>query len=386
MSKIASKICQNSEFDEIRALLAPYTKRAYLVGGYVRDLLLGRECSDYDVEIYDVSPQNFDALMQKIGANCVGKSYFIYKFKNFDLGLPRTESKTGKRHRDFSVKYCNDEREASMRRDFTINAMMINIFNGSLVDCWGGERDLALGVLRHVDNDKFCEDALRVLRGIQFAARLNFAIAPQTIKLMKTLNLGFLSRDRIAAELVKFMRAPRLDVGVEYLYKLDLLKPFFGLDLSERELKNFKRELKNARKFIADERLFLYLASQKFGANVDKIVFDLALPKSFLSVKKQPVCAGEPSLRRLLEISLEMPLNSWLGCYNEGRIKVAKELNIYERKFSPAINASEILAQGFTGAAIGEQIRARQNAAIDEFLKTRSAARKFKPNSGKIKP
>ena len=132
--------------------------------------------------------------------------------------------------------------------------------------------------------------------------------------------------------------------------------------------------------------MFLYLASQKFGANVDKIVFDLALPKSFLSVKKQPVCAGEPSLRRLLEISLEMPLNSWLGCYNEGRIKAAKELNIYERKFSPAINASEILAQGFTGAAIGEQIRARQNAAIDEFLKTRSAARKFKPNSGKIKP
>ena len=95
MSKIGSKICKNKNLKWLRDFLAPYTKRAYIVGGCVRDAMLGKKISDFDVEIYGIDPAKFDALMAQIGACGVGKNYFVYKFKNFDLSLPRTENKTG---------------------------------------------------------------------------------------------------------------------------------------------------------------------------------------------------------------------------------------------------------------------------------------------------
>jgi len=76
----------------------------------------------------------------------------VYKFKNFDLSLPRTENKTGEGHKAFEVAYSDDERAASLRRDFTVNAMMINIFDGSFLDFYGGERDLRRGILRRIDD------------------------------------------------------------------------------------------------------------------------------------------------------------------------------------------------------------------------------------------
>lgn len=357
-----------TDLSQLRTLLAPHTDRAYLVGGYVRDTLMGRESHDYDVEIYDIKPAEFDVLMERIGANCVGKSYFIYKFKNYDFGLPRTENKTGRHHRDFSVSYVTDERAASMRRDFTINAMMINLFSGELLDFWGGQNDLECGILRHINDDKFCEDALRVLRGVQFSARLNFTIAPETLKLMKRLDLGFLSRDRICAELLKFFRSLHLDTGVRYLHALGLIGRYFGINLDEIELAKFERVLKNARKFIADERLFLYILSGFYGADIREITQNLRLPNSFLSILKEPFFLNLPSDKELLEVALKMPLKSWLGCYDETRVRRAKELGAYEIKFDSGVNASEIVAKGFAGAAIGAEILRRQNLAIDTFL------------------
>ena len=174
MSKIGSKICKNKNLKWLRDFLTPHTKRAYIVGGCVRDAMLGKKISDFDVEIYGIDPAKFDALMAQIGACGVGKNYFVYKFKNFDLSLPRTENKTGEGHKAFEVSYADDERAASLRRDFTVNAMMINIFDGSFLDFYGGERDLKRGILRHIDDEKFAEDSLRVLRAVQFSARLNF--------------------------------------------------------------------------------------------------------------------------------------------------------------------------------------------------------------------
>ena len=71
--------------------LAPFTKRAYLVGGSVRDLFLGQDLHDLDIEVYDIEPLAFDTLMQKMGAVGVGKSFFVYKLGNIDFSLPRVE-------------------------------------------------------------------------------------------------------------------------------------------------------------------------------------------------------------------------------------------------------------------------------------------------------
>lgn len=371
-AKTGTEIYKNSELDFFRSLFAPYTKRVYLVGGCVRDALLGREIYDYDIEVYDIEPLKFDELMAGIRASGVGKSYFIYKYKNYDLGLPRSESKTGNSHKDFAVSYINDPALASLRRDFTVNAMMMNIFDGEILDFHGGKKDLESKTLRHIDGEKFKEDPLRVLRGVQFSARLDFSIADDTLELMKTLDLAHLSKDRINTELIKFFRSEHLEKGAFYLFKLSLFKEIFGVQICKND--EFLSELKSARNFVDDERLFLYMLFGKFELDAKEILEKMRLPKSYFSILKEPFFKEMPSDSELLEIALNMPIKSWLGAYNKERIERAKELGVYERKFEPKIDVSEILAAGFKNEMIATEIKHRQELEISNYL----AKRKFR--------
>lgn len=368
-AKTSVEIYKNSELDFFRSLFAPFSKRVYLVGGCVRDALLGREIYDYDIEVYDIEPLKFDELMAGIRASGVGKSYFIYKYKNYDLGLPRSESKTGNSHKDFAVSYINDPSLASLRRDFTVNAMMMNIFNGEILDFHGGKKDLESKTLRHIDSEKFKEDPLRVLRGVQFSARLDFSIADDTLELMKTLDLAHLSKDRINTELIKFFRSEHLEKGTFYLFKLSLFKEIFGVKICEND--EFLSELKSARNFVDDERLFLYMLFGKFELDTKEILEKMRLPKSYFSILKEPFFKDMPSDRELLEIALNMPIKSWLGAYNKERIERAKELGIYERKFEPKIDVREILAAGFKNEMIAAEIKRRQELEISNYLSER---------------
>ena len=368
-AKTGISIYKNSELDFFRSLFAPFSKRVYLVGGCVRDALLGREIYDYDIEVYDIDSLKFDELMNGIKASGVGKSYFIYKYKNYDLGLPRSESKTGNSHKDFAVSYINDPSLASLRRDFTVNAMMMNIFNGEILDFHGGKKDLKSKTLRHIDSEKFKEDPLRVLRGVQFSARLDFSIDDDTLELMKTLDLAHLSKDRINTELIKFFRSEHLEKGAFYLFKLSLFEQIFGVQICEND--EFLSELKSARNFVNDERLFLYMLFGKFELDAKEILEKMRLPKSYFSILKEPFFKAMPSDRELLEIALNMPLKSWLGAYNKERIERAKELGVYERKFEPKIDVREILAAGFKNEMIAAEIKRRQELEISNYLSKR---------------
>jgi len=368
-AKTGTSIYKNSELDFFRSLFAPFSKRVYLVGGCVRDALLGREIYDYDIEVYDIEPLKFDELMASIRASGVGKSYFIYKYKNYDLGLPRSESKTGNSHKDFAVSYINDPSLASLRRDFTVNAMMMNIFNGEILDFHGGKKDLESKMLRHIDSEKFKEDPLRVLRGVQFSARLDFSIADDTLELMKTLDLAHLSKDRINTELIKFFRSEHLEKGAFYLFKLSLFKEIFGVKICEND--EFLSELKSARNFVNDERLFLYMLFGKFELDAKEILEKMRLPKSYFSILKEPFFKVMPSDSELLEIALNMPIKSWLGAYNKECIERAKELGVYESKFEPKIDVSEILAAGFKNEMIAAEIKRRQELEISNYLSKR---------------
>ncbi|MBE9869585.1 CCA tRNA nucleotidyltransferase [Campylobacter concisus] len=367
-AKTGTSIYKNSELDFFRSLFAPFSKRVYLVGGCVRDALLGREIYDYDIEVYDIKPAKFDELMAGIRASGVGKSYFIYKYKNYDLGLPRSESKTGNLHKDFAVSYINDPALASLRRDFTVNAMMMNIFNGEILDFHGGKKDLESKTLRHIDSEKFKEDPLRVLRGVQFSARLGFSIADETLELMKTLDLAHLSKDRINTELIKFFRSEHLEKGAFYLFALSLFEQIFGVQIHKND--EFLRELKSARNFVDDERLFLYMLFGKFELDAKEILEKMRLPKSYFSILKEPFFKDMPSDNELLKIALNMPLKSWLGAYNKERIERAKELGVYESKFDAKVDVSEILAAGFKNEMIAAEIKRKQELAIKEHLKT----------------
>ena len=188
--------------------------RAFLVGGWVRDALLGKDCRDYDVEVYDLTQDELIPILKKYGrTNLVGKAFGVIhlamKGLSLDFSFPRTESKVGYGHRGFVVH--TDEKlsfkEAALRRDFTINAMGMELPELTLCDPYGGIDDLKKGLLRHV-GPAFVEDSLRILRGVQFASRFALRLAPETIELCKTLSLADLSIERLFEEFKKWLLKP----------------------------------------------------------------------------------------------------------------------------------------------------------------------------------
>lgn len=188
--------------------------RAFLVGGWVRDALLGKSCRDYDVEVYDMAQDALVPILSKYGrTNLVGKAFGVIhlamKGLSLDFSFPRTESKVGYGHRGFVVH--TDEKlsfkEAALRRDFIINAMGMELPELTLCDPYGGIEDLKRHTLRHV-GPAFAEDSLRILRGVQFASRFGCTLAPETIELCRTLSLDDLSVERLFEEFKKWLLKP----------------------------------------------------------------------------------------------------------------------------------------------------------------------------------
>ncbi|NLF28748.1 MAG: tRNA nucleotidyltransferase [Clostridiales bacterium] len=207
--------------------------RAYFVGGYVRDRLMGAETKDVDLEVYGIPPSKLRELLAEFGSVLEkGASFGVLSLRhtNLDVAMPRTESRTGARHTDFDVSvdpYLSTV-EASRRRDFTINAMMMDAVTGEIVDHWGGKKDLEALLIRHVSDDTFQEDALRVFRAAQFAARLNARIADETIELCAKMDVENLSRERVFEELSKaLLKSDRPSVFFETLQRTGHLGEFF---------------------------------------------------------------------------------------------------------------------------------------------------------------
>lgn len=367
------KISSKSEISFVKELLKPYTKRAYLVGGSVRDLLLGLKINDFDIEIYDISPKKFDEIMQKIGANGVGRSFFVYKFQNYDFALARSENKISSGHKGFEVEICNDEKIAAKRRDFTFNALMINIFDDTLLDFYGGLKDLEKGVIRHINTQSFKEDSLRVLRAIDFASRFDFRIENESLELMQNMDISDLSKDRINAELYKIFKNKNLILAYEYLQILKLEKQIFHANFDDE---NFKTLLKNTRKFIHHEALFLYLYLNFFKINKKEFFKKTGLKKELLKQSEQDFYFDEPSDFELAKIAFSMPLKSWLGLWNEERIQRAKNLGLYECIFESKISAKTLLHQGICGKILGEKLKLLKENELKNYLKTRKKGQK----------
>ncbi|WP_297985017.1 CCA tRNA nucleotidyltransferase [uncultured Campylobacter sp.] len=358
VSTIGYQISQNSDFDELKKILLNHTKRAYLVGGSVRDAILGIGSKDYDIEIYDITPDKFDALMQECGAIGMGKSYFVYKLKNYDLSLPRTESKSGYGHKGFSVEYCNDERIASARRDFTINSIMVNIFSGEVLDFWGGVSDLMAKRLRVTNPKTFSDDSLRVLRGVQFAARFDLVCNSDSLKIMQKIDISDLSANRIYLELEKFFIAKFKRRAMELLSDLGLDLKLFGVEFDER----FIQQISN--KIHTHKASFLYHLINYYSIDGKSLISRLALPNCYSISYKQPFLK-RVSKFELLKIALDMPLCQWLGLDSKRRIKMAQALGIYEHKFSPNIDTSAILC---VGKAYGDELKRLRIQAIKDYL------------------
>lgn len=214
--------------DALESVRADVSPRALLVGGFVRDALLGRPTTDADVEIYGVPRDRLEALVAGMfpgRVNTVGRSFGVLKVHlapeiDMDVALPRSDSKTGAGHRGFAVEGDPFLRfdEASRRRDFTVNALACDPLTGEILDAHGGLHDLASRSLRAIDARTFPEDPLRVWRAFQFAARLDFGVEPETLRLLKSMvgrgELAELSRERVTDEIKKLLAASRPSVGL----------------------------------------------------------------------------------------------------------------------------------------------------------------------------
>lgn len=205
--------------------------RALIVGGWVRDKLLGRPNKDIDIEVYGIPADRLREILGELGpVNTVGESFTVYKVQEVDVSLPRIESKIGRGHRAFAVTGDPDlePEQAARRRDFTINAIAWDPLTDEYLDYFGGRRDLEHRILKAVDPSTFGEDSLRVLRGVQFAARFELQMEPGTRALCSTIELDDLPSERIWGEIEKLMlQANRPSIGWQLALELGVLDRLF---------------------------------------------------------------------------------------------------------------------------------------------------------------
>ncbi|MCQ2439646.1 MAG: HD domain-containing protein [Oscillospiraceae bacterium] len=207
--------------------------RAYFVGGYVRDRLMGRENKDMDVEVYGLYPSALEEILSSLGEVITkGLSFGVYGLRHYDIdiAMPRRETALGRGHRDFQIDvdpFLSCE-QAARRRDFTVNAMLEDVLTGEVLDFYGGQEDLRRGVLRRLSSESFGEDPLRVLRAAQFAARFGFTVEEETAALCRGIDLSALPGERVMGELEKaLLKSERPSVFFEVLRSVDQLGGFF---------------------------------------------------------------------------------------------------------------------------------------------------------------
>jgi len=207
---------------EVAGLVKAAGGRALLVGGCVRDSLLGLTAKDFDIEVYGLNPDRLQSVLgSSFNLDLVGASFGVIKLQghNIDVATPRRETKLGLGHKAFEME-CDpglSVRDAAARRDFTINAIYRNPLTGETIDPWNGREDLDRKILRHVSSH-FSEDPLRVLRGMQFVARFDLVASDETIDACRRMTPEGLARERQFDEWAKLlMQGVRISAGLEFL-------------------------------------------------------------------------------------------------------------------------------------------------------------------------
>src|SRR4029077_2918643 len=207
--------------------------RALIVGGWVRDRLLGRaddETTNVDVEVFGLPGGRLRTLPESLGrVEAVGESFQVYKIGTIDVSLPRRDSKAGRGHRGFVVEGDPEMsiEDAARRRDFTVNAISWDPLTGDYFDPFAGRADLERRLLRVVDPTTFPDDSLRVLRAAQLAARFELTLDEETRALCREIPLDDLPSERIWSEFEKLLFAPRPSVGLALAMDLGIVDKLF---------------------------------------------------------------------------------------------------------------------------------------------------------------
>lgn len=209
--------------------------RTFLVGGSVRDHHMGKPIKDWDLEVHGVEADVLEGLLRKIGRiDTVGKSFAVFKLHQrgleLDVSIPRRDSKAGPGHKGIVAE--GDPHlgvlEATRRRDLTVNALLMDVRTGEVLDPWHGLDDLRDRVLRPVDRETFLEDPLRAVRAVQFAARLEFAPSESLKAQCREAALAELPPERVLGEWGKLLlRGGRPSLGMALARDTNILARLF---------------------------------------------------------------------------------------------------------------------------------------------------------------
>jgi tRNA nucleotidyltransferase/poly(A) polymerase len=290
----------------------------FIVGGTVRDIAFARltgkkvQSKDWDIEVHEMTSKALLAVLKPFGKiGEVGESFEVIKLvtpsgADFDFNLPRRETKVGTGHKGFEVVADPHMglKEACQRRDFTLNALLMNPFTGEVVDLFGGLDDLKEGILR-ATSDKFAEDPLRVLRAMQFAARFELQLDKGTVEMCKELRVEFgtIAKERLWTEFEKMlMKGTKPSLGLQVLMDTTWVSEF--AELQELQVSGLKRTMK------ALDKMSNVCEENEITGN-DKLVLMLSAltgemstkaAKRFLLSVNCPDASGKRVLSRVLDI------------------------------------------------------------------------------------
>ncbi|WP_297441155.1 CCA tRNA nucleotidyltransferase [Sulfurimonas sp.] len=381
-----------------------------IVGGFVRDALLNIPSADIDIELYGInSLQEVEKILAKFAkVNSVGKNFGICKLifhtLDLDFSLPRKDNKIAQGHQGFEVSIDTslNFRDASSRRDFTINAMGYDVQKKELLDPFSGLEDLKNHLLRAVDLKKFDEDPLRVLRAIMFASRFNLhldALLFQKCKMMMHDNVLLqLPRERIFDEIKKILlKSPKPSLGFRLLKEIDGFIFF-------QEFKNLSDEKYNlilqsldvySKQSSKDEKtnliIFFSLLSSKFTYSqtqsfLSKITNDKELIKSVLLLTQTQLSLENYNNYTLYKLACKVNISLYLRYlkalhHNKKNdlihkiSKTAKALHIYNQKAKPLILGRDLQAEGLKASKeFGIILNAAYEAQMREEFKDKQEA------------
>ncbi|MBR2241222.1 MAG: HD domain-containing protein [Clostridia bacterium] len=218
----------NKNIKEIAEIIKDNGGVLYLVGGAVRDQLLGIKSSDEDYCVVGLSHKEFLQLFPE--AFCRGKSFEVFDMYGKEFALARTERKKGIGHKEFEITVDKNITiyDDLKRRDLTINSIAKNVLTEEIIDPFNGKNDLKQGIIK-ATSESFIEDPLRVYRAARFASKFNFTVEENTIKLMKSLRkeLLALSEERVFDEMRKALSCDKPSVFFNTLKEADVLDVHF---------------------------------------------------------------------------------------------------------------------------------------------------------------
>lgn len=317
-----------------------------LVGGYVRDALIGHPGTDLDFELYGVtSLDELESILKPFGKlNAVGKSFGVLKLSyqgfSIDFSPPRTESKQASGHKGFDVAFMSgtDFAAAALRRDFTINAIGYNPLTKTVLDPFGGRGDLSKKRLACVNPETFVEDPLRLLRAVQFAARFDLKCDENLLSLCQVMiekgALQELPKERIFEEFKKLLLSPKPSIGLSLLKAmggLSFFSPLEKLETTPQDPDSHPEgDVWTHTLMCVDEMARLRTGDSKrdTGLMLAALLHDIAKPVTTI------ICDGKINAPRHAEEGVEIA-RSWLSRITEEKSLIETVLSLVRHHGTP---------------------------------------------------